>query len=112
MDLEDLDKCVGPKRQVMTPPYILGWQATTYVQDVRKRMAMVMIDEIATISAQESITFYQNSQNALEVPHTRITLRHGGVFALAHEFNEVLSAVNAAIQSECPINLTFKESRS
>lgn len=110
VNLEVVDKCVGPKRQVTTPPYILAWQATTYVQDVRKRMVMVMIDDISAISGQESITFYQNSQNALEVPHTRITLRRGTTVPLAHEFDEVLSAVNEAIQSECPINLTGKES--
>lgn len=112
MNLEDLDKCVGPKRQVMTPPYILGWKATSHKVDVEKHLAMVMVYDISVIGAMNPVTFNQNRSDQIHVPVTQISLANGSTILLGHEFNEVLSAVNAAIQSECPVNLTVKESRS
>lgn len=112
MNLDDLDKCVGPKRQVMTPPYILAWKATNYLEEVNKNRAMIMVGDISVIGAMNEVRFHQNRTDQFSIPVTQIALVNGSTISIAHEFNEVLSAVNAAIQSECPINLTTKESRS
>lgn len=106
LEFDDFDKCVGPKRQVMTPPYILAWKATNYIGEVNKHMALIMINDISVIGAMNEVMFNQNGMDQFSIPVTEVALQNGSTISIAHEFNEVLSAVNEAIQSECPINLT------